>query len=317
MRRMSLLVVLAAFAVIPAAPASATVFGISDQQAGTFSQPLFAPLGLKAARYVAPYDVMSDQGQLARWDAWYKAATAANVRILVSFEHSRTAGKETKTPSPKAYEKATKAFHKAYPSVKDINTWNEVNACQKNGHTERQPLGICKPSKAGVLVKFYASNRKVFKGATIIPVNVLDDKPKSAKAAVAYIKAFKKVMKKKHKALPKVWGIHNYSDTNRFSQVRTKTIMKAIGKKGDVWLLETGGQLNVFSGTDAQKQAGAAKALGCMFYIAKKQRRVKRVYIYNYNGAAPGASFDAGLVNFDGTKRLGWDVVQKRTPFAC
>lgn len=313
MRRKSLLVVLAAFMLVPASSASATTFGISDQQAGTFSHPLFAPLKLKTARYVAPYDVMSDKGQLARWDAWYRAATAVGSRVLVSFEHSRTPGKETRTPSLKAYEKAMKAFHKAYPRVKEINTWNEVNACQKNGHTERQPLGICKPSKAGVLAKFYASNRKVFKGATIIPVNVLDDKAKTAKAAVAYIKAFKKASR----VLPKVWGIHNYSDTNRFSQVRTKAIMKAIGKKGDIWLLETGGQLNVVKGTDAQKQAGAAKALGCMFHIAKKQRRVKRVYIYNFNGAAPGASFDAGLVNADGTKRLGWEAVRKRKSVAC
>ena len=61
-------------------------------------------------------------------------STAARAKVLVSFEHSRTAGKETKTPSLRQYEAAMKAFHKAYPRVKEINTWNEVNACQKNGH---------------------------------------------------------------------------------------------------------------------------------------------------------------------------------------
>jgi hypothetical protein len=302
-----------ALAAVPSAQASFTV-GISDQQATTFSNSLYPALNLKAARYVAPYDVTSNSVQLGKWDDWYKAATKANQKILVSFEHSRTKGKEQKTPTVAQYKAAMKAFHTAYPSVKEINTWNEVNACQKGGRTERQPLGICRPSKAKLLVQFYGVDRQVFKGGTIIPVNVLDDKPTTAGAAVAYIKAFKKATK----VMPKVWGIHNYSDTNRFSQVRTKNIVKAIGSKGQIWLLETGGQLNVFSGNESQKEAGAAKALGCMFYIAKHNPRIKRVYVYQFNGAPSGSRFDAGLVDFTGNlARPGYKVVESRTARVC
>jgi hypothetical protein len=317
MRRLaSLTLTSAAFAGLALAPSAmaAPTYGISDQQASTFSNALFNPLKLKAARYVAPYDVMFDTTQLGRWDAWYKAAKADRQKILVSFEHSRTAGKEQSTPTVGQYSTAMKAFHKAYPSVKEVNTWNEVNACQTGSRTERQPRGICKPSKAKLLVQFYGVSRKVFKGGTIIPMDVLDDRSTSASSAVKYIKAFKKASR----VMPKVWGIHNYSDTNRFSQTRTKKILKAIGPKGDVWLLETGGQLTVFGKTSGSKeQRGAAKALKCMFYIAKKQPRVKRVYIYQFNGALPGSGFDAGLINPDNSTRPGYTVVKKRQSAKC
>ncbi|HEX6390740.1 MAG TPA: hypothetical protein VFZ89_14870 [Solirubrobacteraceae bacterium] len=306
---------LSATGLLAAAPASqAVTYGISDQQAATFVNPLYRPLNLKVARYVIPYDVMSDKTQLDRWDAWHKAARAANQRILISIEHSRTHGKEQQTPTLAQYELATKAFRTAYPDVKEINTWNEVNACQKGARTERQPRGICRPSKARLLDQFYASNRKVFRGATIIPMDVLDDRATSASSAVAYIKAFKKVTKK----MPTIWGVHNYSDTNRFSDTRLKKILKAIGPKGKIWLLETGGQLNVFGGTLAKKEAGAAKALKCMFYIANKYRsRVQRNYIYQFNGAVPGATFDAGLIDHQNNKRPGYTVVQKRQRAKC
>lgn len=315
MRRFLCLSLLSAAGLLVAAPAShAVTYGISDQQAATFTNPLYSGLKLKVARYVLPWDVMADQNQLQRWDTWYKAARAANQRILVSIEHSRATGREQNTPTLAQYELATKAFHDAYPSVKEVNTWNEVNACQKGSRTERQPLGICKPSKAKLLDQFYASNRKVFRGATIIPIDVLDDRSETASSAVKYIKAFKKVTKK----MPSIWGVHNYSDTNRFSDTRLKKILNAIGRRGKIWLLETGGQLNVFGGSQSTKQAKAAKALKCMFYIANKYRsRVSRNYIYQFHGAAAGATFDAGLINPDNSRRPGYTVVQKRQRSKC
>ncbi len=309
MRRLLLITLfsVSAAAALPSG-ASAASFGISDQQAGTFVNPLYKPLRLKLARYVAPYDVASDPVQLQRFAAWYVAALGAKQRILVSFEHSRVAGKEQKLPTKGQYSTAMKLFKKTFPKVKEVNTWNEVNRCQTGGRTEGQPKGICKGAKgAKQLNTYYGISRKVFKGSKykIIPLNVLDEK--NPAPAIKYVKAFKKVAAKH---LPKIWGIHNYSDTNRFSQTRTKKIIKAIGPKGDIWLLETGGQLKLGSKTPGE--AKAAKALKCMFKIAKN-KRVKRVYIYQFNGAKPEDAFDAGLVGPDGSKRKGYDVVRRRT----
>jgi hypothetical protein len=293
---------------VAAAPsgASAASFGISDQQASTFVNPLYKPLKLKLARYVAPYDVVFDPTQKQRLDAWYAGAIFAKQRMLVSFEHSRTAGKEQTLPTKAQFKIAMKAFKRAYPRVKEINTWNEVNRCQVGSRTEGQPKGICKGAKGAKLLNtYYGVTRLVFRGSKIIPLNVLDER--NPAPALKYVKAFKKVAR----PTPKIWGIHNYSDTNRSSQSRTKRIIKAIGPKGEIWLLETGGQLKL--GRSTPGEAKAAKALKCMFKIAKN-KRIKRAYIYQFNGAAPDASFDAGLINFDGaTKRKGYDVVRKRS----
>jgi hypothetical protein len=312
MRRLvlsSILLVLA-LAAVPAG-ASAAGFGISDQQASTFTNPLYKPLKLKYARYVAPYDVMSDQGQSDRFAAWYRAATKAHQRIVVSFEHSRTPGKERTLPTKGQFTIAMQKFHRTYPGVKEINTWNEVNRCQTGSRTEGQPRGICKgASGAKLLTTYYGIDRKVFQRDTIIPLNVLDEN--NPGPAIAYVKAFKKIAR----PLPKIWGIHDYSDTNRFSQTRTRKIINAIGSRGDIWLLESGGQLKL--GRRTFGQARAAKALQCMFSIVKKNKRIKRAYIYQFNGDVPTATFDAGLLDVDGTTtRKGYDVVRKRRTGGC
>ncbi len=313
MRRLllsSLLVVLALVA-LPSGASAAAGIGISDQQAGTFVNPLYKPLKLSYARYVAPYDVMDDSAQLERFAGWYIAALQAKQRIVVSFEHSRTEGKQQKLPTKGQFTVAMRKFHSAFPKVKEVNTWNEVNRCQVGSRTEGQPKGICKGTKgARLLNTYYGVTLRVFKGAKIIPLNVLDEQ--NPAPAIKYVKAFKKVAK----PTPKIWGIHNYSDTNRFSRTRTKKIIKAIGSKGDIWLLEAGGQLKL--GTRTFGEAKAAKALKCMFSIVKAEKRIKRAYIYQFNGAAPDATFDAGLINFDTTtKRLGYDVVRKRQRGGC
>lgn len=306
MRRFLLpLLLLAGIAVAPTA-ASAATFGMSDQQASTFTNPLYKPLKLNSARYVAPYDIVFEPDQIGLFSAWYAAAVKAKQRVLVSFEHSRTTGKQQQLPTKGQFTTAMKAFHKKFPKIREINTWNEVNRCQTGSRTEGQPKGICRAETGAKLLNtYYGVTRSVFKGATIIPLDVLDQQ--STGQALRYIKAFKKIAR----PAPKVWGIHNYSDTNRLSTSRTRQLISAIGRKGDIWLLETGGQLKL--GSKTVSQARAAKALKCMFRIAKNSR-IKRAYVYQFKGSPPGATFDAGLLAFDGvTKRLGYDVVRKRT----
>lgn len=310
MRRLTTtLLLLAGLAVAAPSGAAAATFGISDQKASTFTNPLYKPLKLSVARYVAPYDVALEADQNARFAPWYKAAVQAKQRMLVSFEHSRTAKKQQKLPTKGQLTTAMKAFKKAYPKVKEINTWNEVNRCQRGKETEGQPKGICKGAKGAKLLEtYYTVTRKVFKGSKIIPLDVLDEQ--NPAPAIKYIKAFRKVAK----PAPKIWGLHNYSDTNRFSSTRTKKILKAFGAKGEVWLLEAGGQLHL--GSKNFGEAKAAKALKCMFKIVKTNKRIKRAYIYQFNGevASSGSYFDAGLIGADGvTKRKGYDVVKKRT----
>src|SRR5215210_8006170 len=85
MRRLLLpLALLIAMLAVPATGHAYTL-GVSDQQASTFSNPLFDALKFKSARYIAPYDVMSSPSDLAVMQAWIAGARAKNQRILVHF----------------------------------------------------------------------------------------------------------------------------------------------------------------------------------------------------------------------------------------
>lgn len=315
MRRLALpiLALLCLTFALPSSANAAASVGISDQQAVTFTHPLYKPLKLKIARYIAPYDVMTDATQLQRWHAWYVAARAAKQRILIAFEHSRTPGKEQHTPSTAEFKREITKIRKAYPGIKDVTVWNEINRCQEGGRTEGQPRKLCRgTSGAKRLLAYYKAAKQVFKGRKIAAIDILDER--NPGAAVKYIQNFKKVAGKKH--LPKYWGIHNYSDTNRYSTSRTSKIIKAIGKGHKIWLTETGGIVKL--GTSLPfSESRATKALGCMFHIAKKFKAIERIYIYQFNPGAADASFDAGLIRLDGSKRPGYDVVVKRKARTC
>jgi hypothetical protein len=314
MRRLALpiLALLCLLAAIPASSHAAVSVGISDQQASTFTNPLYKGLKLKSARYIAPYDVMSDPAQLQRWHAWYVGARAAKQRILIAFEHSRRAGREQRTPSTAEFKREITKLRKAYPGIKDVTVWNEINRCQEGRRTEGQPRKLCKGlSGAKRLFSYYKVTKSVFKGRKIAAIDILDER--NPAAAVKYIRNFKRAAKRQ---APKYWGVHNYSDTNRFSTSRTGKILKAIGKGQRIWLTETGGIVKLGSSLPFS-ESRATKALGCMFTIAKKFKQIERAYVYQFNPGATDASFDAGLIRLDGSKRPGYDVVAKRRARSC
>jgi hypothetical protein len=301
---------LAAAALVPAGASAATV-GISDQQASTFTNPLYAPLKLKVARYIAPYDVLSEPAEKAKLDEWIHNAKLAKQTMLISFEHARTTANYNKAPSVATYTKALKAFKKKYGSNFDISPWNEVNVCQAKGRMEGQPAKICKSATGPKLVaQYYSAAKSVFPGRKIVAIDILDGS--NVGGAVSYLRKFKKYVKGK----PKYWGIHNYSDTNRGSTSRTSRLIKEINdKSADVWLTETGGQLKL-RGVN-YGEAKAAKALKCMFSMPKKFKQIKRMYVYQFNGADASNDFDAGLINPDNTIRQGYTVVKNRTSATC
>jgi hypothetical protein len=312
------LLVAAAFAALPAGAGARVTYkvGISDQSAATFVNPLFAPLRTGMARYVTPWDVMNP-GRVADRNSlvnWIDHARAAHQRILVAFETSHTPGQQRKAPGVARYTQAIRRFHKAFPDVKDIQAWNEVNRCQSTdpstGYVVGQP--ICKKPK--LAAAYYMAARRVFKGAKITGLDILDAaniKCHQMYCALRYVRTFMKYAKPR----PRYWGIHNYADTNRFSNKRTRALLKAT-KSGDVWLTETGGIVSLGKNFP-YNQKRAAKALGCMFTLAKSNRRIKRLYVYQFNGIPRGRLFDAGLLNPDNTKRPGYNVVLKRRARPC
>jgi hypothetical protein len=318
-RRLPLLIVLlVALLAVPIGVSAAYKTGISDQVPGSFLNPNYKGLKATTARYITPYDVMTlpaSSPERASLRDWIKNAADARQDILISFEHSHTQGREKRIPSTAEFTKSLTAFMKAYPQIKSISPWNEANRCQRviGAGPSRIVVGqpIChKPATAAAYYNATVTTCKKLKRACkIVALDVLDQN--NVKPSVAYVKSFIKAAK----PFPKIWGVHNYSDTNRFSNKRTKALLSAT-RKGQVWLTETGGIVK-FGTSFPFNTARAAKALGCMFTIAKSDRRITRLYIYNFTASQPDSDFDSGLVNPDGSKRPGWTVVQKRKAAAC
>src|SRR3954467_12592926 len=174
MRR--LLVPLVLLLVMLAVPATghAYTLGVSDQQASTFTNPLFAPLKFKAARYITPYDVMDSPSDLAAARAWITAAEAANQRVLAAFERSARRGRERRLPSVAEYKREITKFHRAFPRVKELSVWNEVNRCQAR---PGRGAGHRTCNKGQGLASYFRAVRQVFRssGTKIVALDVLDE----------------------------------------------------------------------------------------------------------------------------------------------
>jgi len=88
--------------------------------------------------------------------------------------------------------------------------------------------------------------------------------------------------------------------------------------RGKVWLTETGGIVKLGSSFPFNTSR-AAKALGCMFSLAKSNSRINALFVYQFN-APPDPStafFDAGLINPDNSLRPGYNVVKSRKARSC
>lgn len=267
--------------------------GISDQQPGTFTDPFFQILRLKYARLVTPWNsVFTEKDRL---DGWLRLARGAGVRPLVSFGHARgqvCPGRHCKGPTVGQYKRAWSAFHKKYPWVKDISPWNEVNSAT-------QPTG----KKPQLAAAYYNVVRANCRGCRIVAADLLD-----TNNLRRYIVAFLA----KAKGKPRLWGLHNYRDTNRFRETGTRTLLRYV--KGQVWFTETGGivRFETQDGTVAlpKSEKRAKKAMDYMFKLAGKYAaRVKRVYVYQWRINFRGDRFDAGVVRDDGSPRPSFQVL--------
>jgi hypothetical protein len=310
--RRTLILVIALVGVLAALPTGAGAkytLGVSDQQSSTFTNPLFAPLKFKAARYITPWDVLSSRGDRAKLDAWLAGARAAHQRILISFEHSHRGARAKKLPSVKAFTAMLRKFKARYPFVNEISPWNEVNRqIHPIGHGQYQGQPTWRNPKR--VAQYYMAARKVYPRATIVGIDLLDQL--NVGPTITYLRKF---LRFAHPD-PKVIGLHNYSDTNRFSTLRTRAVLRTF--RGKVWLTETGGIVKL-GRSFRPSTSRAAKALGCMFSLAKTNRRIQRLYVYQFNAPTHPrtASFDAGLINPNNTRRAGYKVVQKRQARRC
>src|SRR3954454_14312915 len=320
MRRLVLIACLAALmtAGVGSTAHAALVAGIGDQNSTTFSDPNFKKLHVKRTRLIVPWDaIIHDPGRIKQW---MDAVKKAKLKPLVAFTpagNSRCPARPCSIPSAKAYTKAFKLFRKKFSFVKEFNFWNETNSAT-------QPTG---PTKASTLKKTAALYKAALsvcgRKCTVTGPDLLDqgvgDKRKSVrvrnqKRMAKWVSLFLKYAGSKH--YPKIWGIHNYGDTNYSRSTGTAFMLKSIARKGQVWVTETGGIYSFKTQTgktvfkaNAKRQA---KATTYAYSIAKKfKSRIKRLYYYQWRKNNAGDFFDAGIVAFSGQLRPAYTSLKK------
>ncbi len=292
-------------ALILAVPASANYrVGLSEQSPALFSQPAWQSLKLKRVRYIVPWDYYKDAGQHGEVSAFLSAAHAANQDVLVAFTARRgcyTNGKYSKSsacraPSTSAYKSAVSRFHTEFPFVKTFTPWNEANHVSQPTHSS--------PKRA---VRYYDTLRRACKGCTVMAADVLDQSN-----VTSWLRSF---LRSSH-GRGRIWGLHNYKDVNRKQSKGLRSVLKTV--PGQLWLTETGGIVTFLPAfkTSLSRSASATKY---MFQLADRydskrsgnRSKLTRLYVYRWFGEQPGARFDAGLVNPDGSPRSALSQFEK------
>jgi len=287
---------LAVLATAPAAQSKARI-GLSEQSPAVFDQKNWSSLKLKRVRYVLPWDYAKHVSNHLEVAAFMTAARAKKQEVLVTFSATRgcfvnnkykKSRKACKAPSKKAYTTAVKNFRKEFPYTKVFTPWNEVNHVSQPTYK--------KPKLAAT---YYKAMKAACKKCTVIAADVLDSSD-----VKSYLRKFQKATKSKGR----IWGLHNYKDVNRKQSKGVRNVMSVT--RGQVWLTETGGIVK-FGKDFPRSTKRAANRTKYMFSLAKKYKRIKRIYNYRYFGEPKSARFDAGLVNPNGSSRPGYKQFKK------
>jgi hypothetical protein len=294
------LVTIVTVAVAPTA-AMGLQIGIGDNNAKMFASPYYRALHTRIVRYVAPYDVADRPRDLAAANEWVAAAEAQNEQPLIAFYHSRS--RPNQLPSPARYAFEVKRFMALHPQISVYSAWNEAN----RGSGAVTGEGSFRGPNAVQAAAYYLALKYACKTCTIVGLDVLDSN--NIASTIRYIRRFQRAARGK---LPTVWGLHNYSDTNRFRGTGTKAVLAAV--RGQLWLTETGGVVHLgreFPNRHGSGLKRAQRALAYMFKLARSNPRIARLYVFDWYGSAKSARFDAGLMSPSGKPRPGYAVVRR------
>ena len=262
------------------------VVGIGEQLTPMFRNASFRALGIEHARLVVAYDAMRVKFERPIVDSWLAEARRAGVEPFITFGHSRVHPR--RLPSVAEFRRDFRAFRKRYPQVRVYAPWNEINHASQP--TSRSPARAA---------EYYNVVARECDGCTVLAGDVLDQR-----GMTRYLADYRRRLD----GTPRIWGLHNYADANRFRKRGLRDLLKAV--RGDVWLTETGGLVE-FGRSFPRDERRAARAVKFALDLAAATPRVKRVYLYNWTGSKAGTRFDAGLAGPDGKPRPSYDALKQ------
>ena len=280
----------------PAAFAGPAI-GVGEQKASMFASEHWQRLGLRHARYTAPWDALDDPRQLELLDTWMAAARQAGVRVLLGFAHSlRSEELAHPLPTRRQFELQFKRFRERYPDVRDWLVWNEAN--HPGALTERRPRRAA---------RFFDAVARNCRGCRIVAADVLDT-PNMA----WWVDRFRRHARHR----PRIWGLHNYGDANGLKVKSTPLLLSMT--RGQIWFTETGGVVvrRSYRGrrvlrTYRYSLRHAARSTAHVLALSCLSRRIKRVYLYHWQPPPVVTNWDSGLVGRHGRPRPAYHVVRR------
>jgi hypothetical protein len=306
------LVVISALLTAPFASAKSPIrVAVADQSPAMFAAAPWRALAMKRTRYFVPANVMQNTAERAKARAFVIAARASGVSTLLHISTSDLRSKRGPLVSTAAYKANVSRIVTYFRllGVKDFGAWNEVN------HKTQETW-----NHVGSAVSYFKSMWTTVHGRCptcgIVGLDVLDQ------AGVdKYMRSFYSRLSATWRTRLKVVGIHNYSDVNRNRSTGTAKIIRTArmyNRATKFWFTETGA-LAGFGRSFPYDLTRQASRIRNMFTYATRYRTVgvERVYSYNYFGAhstscGTACSFDAGLVNPDGSLRPVYSVFKAK-----
>ena len=306
-RRLLLLLVLGML--VPAVPAGAQLrVGISEQSPNMFESPWFAPLEIRDARIVVPWDILRrDDWWPGYLQAWLDGAARAGVTPHVAFGVADlTPAQFGRGPTPRQYRTLIRGFRRAHPQVRTFTPWNEANHVFQPT-AERPKLAW----------RYYRILRSECRGCTVLAADVAD-----LSNMEAWIRGFLR-----HHRGPATWGLHNYHDANQGRPLaRSATLRMTQLVRGPIWSSEAGGIVGYKSvggrgqgyRFDLRRQLRGQRHLFRLLSDRRVRARYPRVYLHNFFGTwsrtrSPDR-WDSGLLGADGRPRPSYWDLRRRLP---
>lgn len=284
-------------ACVPAAPAAAPRFGLSDYEPSTFLDPRVEQLGIHLARDVVPWNVALVKRDREQATAWLDAVKHAyHITPLITFQHADNFGK---APTPGQYLNAFLKFRKLFPWVKEFVPWDEAN--HSTQPTARNPK---------LAARYYNAIARHCPGCEITAPDLLDADGNYESWALSFVRYAH--------PYPKIWPFNPYKSVSIDHASRIERLLTAV--RGQVWFSEIGGVVwwrskgrLIYHGPTY-----AARVARNIFSLAAISPRITRIYYYHWRSpGVPGkvskkVTWDAGLVDPRGAIRPALRVVASK-----
>jgi hypothetical protein len=299
------LVLLAGFTAPPAA--ADLRIGISEQNANMFDSRWFAPLGVRDARIVVPWNILRrDDWWPGYLRAWLDGATRTGVEPHVAFGIADGVPSQFgRGPTLRQYRALVRGFRRAHPQVRIFTPWNEAN--HHFQPTARRPA---------LAWRYYRILLRECDGCTVLAADVADNRNLGR-----WLRAFVRLHGRRG-----VWGLHNYQDANqRVPLRRSWTLRMTRMVEGPIWASEAGGIVGFRSlerGTgfryDERRQLRAQRHLFSLLGDRRVRHRYPRAYVYSWFGTwtrwRSPTRWDSGLLGADGRPRPAYWDLRRRMP---